>query len=105
MPRDTQMLRLLREATRNAARDMRNLKLIKPDQNPQIQRLQSELDGLLMKHCTRVAEAARSASSQAKASSRQHRLDLREMKDFAKEAAENIIEFRRRHSHSESKAA
>jgi hypothetical protein len=96
---------MLTEATRQAVRNLDNLVLIKPEQSPEIARLRWELDLFLPKNHARVAAEARSASCQAKESSRRHRIELTKMKKVAHEAAEKVVECEKRYCHSESQAA
>lgn len=96
MPRDLQLLRRLREVTREAALDLDNLKLIKPDRNPEVARLRRELNLFLLAQYWRVVKEARTALSQAKASSRRHRLELAERKKVAEDAEDHVFDWLRR---------
>jgi hypothetical protein len=43
MRRDSSLLKLLREALQRAAEDLQSLKMVRPDNDPEVARLKSEL--------------------------------------------------------------
>ena len=85
---------MLRDATQDAARNLDNLVVIKPEHDPEVARLggryffpsESIARGLSQKRAT--------ASSRAKASSRRHRVELAEMKKATKKAVEEVLHAR-----------
>jgi capsule polysaccharide export protein KpsE/RkpR len=88
MKPDPALLADLRDAIRQATRDLETLKTIKTDEAPKVRQLLKEMRSALFKDCGRVAKEARSESSKARNSSAQHVIDLVEIKRRARRAAE-----------------
>lgn len=86
---DPKLRRILCDATREAAQDLENLKIIKPEYISEIAALKYELRKSLAKHHHWIAKEARSISRQAKESSARHREELELIKKTAQEAAAN----------------
>jgi DNA-binding protein H-NS len=80
----------LRDATREAIRDLDSLKLVKPEQSSKVTVLKYELTEALAKDHQSFAKQARSISKQAKQASAQHRGELMQMKKTAAEASLNL---------------
>lgn len=96
MRSDPQLRRMLRDATREAAQDLENLKLVNPEHNPAVAALKYQLRDSLAKNHKWIAEEARSISRHAKQSSARHREELVRIKKTAREAAANVAKTRRR---------
>lgn len=89
MRRDPKLARMLRDATRQAAQDLENLKIMKPD-HPEVAVLKHELRESLARHHDSLAKEAHSKSQHAKQSSAHHHRELTKIKNTAKEAAANL---------------
>jgi gas vesicle protein len=87
MRRDPKLLRMLRDATREAAQSLDNLRLLKPEYIPEVAALKKELRKSLATNVKSLAEDARTTSRQAKQSSARHRQELLRIKRMANEAA------------------
>jgi hypothetical protein len=83
-------MRELRDATRDVAQDLDNLKIMTPERFPEIATLSFELQQLLARGHKRVAKDARWLSKQAKASSARHIQELIHMKKTAQEAVATV---------------
>jgi hypothetical protein len=88
MKPDPALLADLRDAMRQATRDLETLKTLKSDEAPKVTQLLKEMRSVLFKDCARVAKEARSESSKARNSSARHVIDLAEIKKRARRAAE-----------------
>lgn len=104
MRRDPKLVRMLRDATREAAQDLENLKIVKPEDHPGVAVLRYELRKSLATNDRSLAKQARSVSRQAKQSAAHHRLELMEMKRVAREAAAELgrVKARRGLGHRQS---
>lgn len=87
---------MLRDATRQAAEDLENLKIMKPDR-PEVAVLKHELRESLARHHDSLAKEARSKSEHAKQSSAHHHRELTKIKKDRQRS--------RRKSHSRQGAA
>jgi hypothetical protein len=97
MKPDPSFLRTLRDALRQATRDLDGLKLKRADETPQVSRLRRELRSAILKDYTRFAKQARRLSARAKQSSAQHSRDLKQIKKVANQAAAQLTARRHRH--------
>jgi len=89
MKSDPSFLRTLREALRQATRDLDSLKLKKTDETPELSQLRRELRSAILKDYARFAKEARRMSALAKQSSAQHSRDLKEIKKVGTEPRRN----------------
>ena len=90
MRRDPKFHKMLRDATREAAQDLDNLKIVTPQQSAGLAMLKHELRKSLAKDHESIASEARSTWTQAKQSSARHRAELMQMKITAHEAAASL---------------
>jgi hypothetical protein len=97
MKSDPSFLRTLRDALRQATRDLDSLKLKSADGTPQVSRLRRELRSAILKDYARFAKEARRLSARAKQSSAQHSPDLKQIKKVANQAAAQLTARRHRH--------
>jgi hypothetical protein len=87
---------MLCDATREAAKDLENLKIINPERSPEVAALRYELRKWMAKDHNWIAKEARSISKQAKQSSARHREELAGIKKAAQEAAAHVSVARNR---------
>jgi hypothetical protein len=78
---------MLRDATREAAQSLDNLRILRPEYSPEVAGLKKELRKSLAANLKSLAEDARTTSRQAKQSSARHRQELLRIKRMANEAA------------------
>ncbi len=97
MKPDPSFLRTLREALRQATRNLDSLKLKKADETPEVSRLRRELRSAILKDYTRFAKEARRLSARAKQSSAQHSRELKEIKKVASQTATQLAGRQHRH--------
>jgi len=97
MKPDPSLLRTLRDALRQATRDLDSLKLKSADETPQVSGLRRELRSAVLKDYARFAKEARRLSARAKQSSAQRSRDLKQIKKVAHQAAAQLTARRHRH--------
>jgi|ERR1041385_7127023 hypothetical protein len=100
MHRDPNLFRLLRNATREAAQDLDNLKIVRPENDSKAADVLKGVRTSLARGYNRIASDARSMCIQAGKSSARHRNELMLMKKTARDAAANLSDRKRRSNRS-----
>jgi len=99
MSRNPTLLKEMREAIRQAERDLDSVKLKTAEETPGVDRLRGELHASVLKDRTRFAKDARCLSARAKKLSAQHTRESAQMKKRSKDAADLLTAERKRYPH------